>query len=137
MDANLKRCQDLFADLLRAAYDKKRPIDRELAKGAAECGAYLLDRADTSIPVLGDGGLWGSFARYAKHFAEHKGTVEVTLTLREIETIRDALKGVEKARNDALEEAAKRAEAEPYDVNEHDVITVSRCIALGIRGLRR
>lgn len=44
MDDDLKRCQDLFAELLRAAYDDKQPIDRELAKGAAECGAYLLDR---------------------------------------------------------------------------------------------
>lgn len=44
MDENLKRCQELFADLLRAACDEKKPVDRELAKGAAECGAYLLDR---------------------------------------------------------------------------------------------
>jgi hypothetical protein len=44
MDRNLKRCQEMFSDLLRAAYDDKTPIDRELAKGAAECGAYLLDR---------------------------------------------------------------------------------------------
>jgi hypothetical protein len=44
MDDNLRRCQELFADLLRAAYDEGKPIDRELAKGAAECGAYLLDR---------------------------------------------------------------------------------------------
>lgn len=40
----MRRCQELFSDLLRAAYDEKNPIDRELAKGAAECGAYLLDR---------------------------------------------------------------------------------------------
>ncbi len=44
MDENLKRCQDRFAELLRAAYDEAKPIDREMAKGAAECGAYLLDR---------------------------------------------------------------------------------------------
>lgn len=138
---NMTRCEALSGLLLQAAYDEKVPIDRELAKGTAECVAYLLDCinrpwAHQTLPVLGEGGLWGSFARYAKRFAEHKGTVEVTMTLREIETIRDALKGVEKARNDALEEAAKRAEAEPYDENEHDVITVSRCIALGIRSLQ-
>lgn len=44
MDDNLKRCQDRFAELLRAAYDESTPIDRELAKAAAECGAYLFSR---------------------------------------------------------------------------------------------
>lgn len=43
-DANLQRCMDLSADLLRAAYDETKPIDRELAKGVAECIAYLLSR---------------------------------------------------------------------------------------------
>lgn len=37
--------------------------------------------------------------------------------------------------NDAIEAAAKRAEAEPHDASEHDAITISRCIALGIRAL--
>ncbi len=37
--------------------------------------------------------------------------------------------------NAAIEAAAKRAEAEPHDENEHDAITISRCIALGIRAL--
>jgi hypothetical protein len=92
---------------------------------------------DESIPVLGEGGLWGTFARYAKHFAGHSGTVEITLNLKAIEEIRDALRDAEKIRNDALEEASQRALAEPYDENEHDVITVSRCIALGIRALSR
>jgi len=44
MDDNLKQCQRLFSQLLRASYDEKKPIDRDLAKAAAECGAYLLDR---------------------------------------------------------------------------------------------
>lgn len=44
MDENLARCQELFSKLLRAAYDDTAPIDRDLAKGAAECGAYLLSR---------------------------------------------------------------------------------------------
>jgi hypothetical protein len=43
-DANLQRCHERFAELLRAAYDESVPLDRELAKAAAECGAYLLDR---------------------------------------------------------------------------------------------
>lgn len=38
----IKRCDELFRKLLVAAYDRTQPIDRELAKGAAECGAYLL-----------------------------------------------------------------------------------------------
>lgn len=44
MDKNLERCRELFSDLVRAAYDESKPIDREIARGAAECGAYLLDR---------------------------------------------------------------------------------------------
>lgn len=39
--------------------------------------------------------------------------------------------------NAAIEAAAQRAESEPHDQNEHDVITISRCIALGIRALKR
>lgn len=46
MDDNLRRCEKLFAELLRAAYDETKPVDREIAKGAAECGAYLLDRIE-------------------------------------------------------------------------------------------
>jgi hypothetical protein len=44
MDANLQRCMDLSADLLRAAYDETKPIDRDLARGVAECVAYLIGR---------------------------------------------------------------------------------------------
>lgn len=41
MDANLKRCEELFSLLLRAGHSKG-PINRDLLIGAAECGAYLL-----------------------------------------------------------------------------------------------
>lgn len=45
-EQKLDRCRKLFADLLRAAYDETKPVDRELVKGAAECGAYLLSLGD-------------------------------------------------------------------------------------------
>lgn len=43
-DAALQRCMDLSADLLRAAYDQTKPVDRDLAISVAECVAYLLAR---------------------------------------------------------------------------------------------
>lgn len=52
MDENLKRCRERFADLLRAAYSKD-PIDRKLAKSAAECGAYLLSEIGRLTDVDG------------------------------------------------------------------------------------
>lgn len=53
-DAALQRCMDLSADLLRAAYDESKPIDRELAKGVAECIAYLLARVSDGecVPTI-------------------------------------------------------------------------------------
>ena len=53
MDAKLKRCLNLSSDLLRAAYDEATPVDRELAKGVAECVAYLVDRAALAAAQAG------------------------------------------------------------------------------------
>jgi hypothetical protein len=42
-------------------------------------------------PPFGEGGLAGRMARHAKQFAEHSGTVELTVTPKEIREIADAL----------------------------------------------
>lgn len=74
--------------------------------------------AGNPVPPLGEGGLAGTFARYAKHFAGWPGTVEVTLALAEIEQICDALAATPTNR-DALVEAANTL-ADPCDTSDFD-----------------
>lgn len=48
-DEKLQRCMDLSAALIHAAYDKSKPVDRDLAISVSECVAYLLSRLNGEL----------------------------------------------------------------------------------------
>jgi hypothetical protein len=106
-----------------------------LAQSPAAPSPIVLDP-----PPFGEGGLAGRMARHAKQFANHKGTVELTVTPKEIREIADALAPKAAVLDPVtVERCAKVAEA--FDIPLHHtgvkprVEQVEKNIAAAIRAL--
>lgn len=63
--------------------------DEQFEKAESHLAQCVLE-----VPQFGEGGLAGRMARHAKQLAEHQGTVELTVTAKEIAQIAAALAAI-------------------------------------------